>query len=448
MNRRCLITIVMLAITGSAGAADRWLNWRGPNMDGSVDAKGLPLNWSEDKNVIWKAPMPHWAGSSPIVVDGRIYLTAPVRDAGESKSDDKGKRLPGYPTKSDDEGGKHINLICYDANDGKELWQRNISIGNKFLAKHNLASPSPVSDGTYIIAASGSGVVICCDRDGKEQWKYDLQQQHGEFGIYWGYASSPMVYRDTVILQVLQGSSTDNPSFLIALDIKTGERRWYQERKTDATKECPDAYTTPVILQHDGKDQLIISGADWVTAHDPETGKEIWRAKGLNPEKIGNFRICGTPVPMDNGLVVATSREHPIIAVRAGGKGDVTDTHTVWTLDDKRGPDVPSAATDGKYLYLVNDKGIAMCVDGKTGEKVWGPERLLSGPISASPLVANGRVYITNEDCETVVFATGPEYKELATNKLDGGYTLSSWAVSGKRMYLRAGKFLYCLGKL
>jgi len=446
MTIRLLAVVALFTCTGSTLAADQWLNWRGPDMDGSVDAKGLPLTWSESENVIWKTPMPHWAGSSPIVVDGRIYLTAPVRDAGESKSGDKGKRLPGYPTKVDDEGGKQINLLCYNAADGKALWQRNISIGNKFLAKHNLASPSPVSDGTYIIAASGGGVVLCVDRDGNEKWTYDLQEKHGAFGIYWGYASSPMVYRDMVILQVLQGSVTDNPSYLLALDIKTGAQRWYHERKTDATKECPDAYTTPVILKHDGKDQLVISGADWVTAHDPQTGKEIWRAKGLNPDKRGNFRICGTPVPLENGVVVATSREHPIVAVRSGGKGDVTDSHTVWTLDDKRGPDVPSAATDGKYLYLVNDKGIALCVDASNGKKVWGPERILSGPISASPLVAEGRVYITNEDCETVVFATGPEYRELASNTLDGGYTLSSWAVSGKRMYLRAGKFLYCLG--
>jgi len=146
-------------------------------------------------------------------------------------------------------------------------------------------------------------------------------------------------------------------------------------------------------------------------------------------------------------MVVATSRIRPVVAIRAGGSGDVTATHTAWTFDDRKGPDVPSAAYDGKRVYLINDKGFATCLDLKTGKTTWGPERIERGPYSASPVVADGKVYVTNEDCVTTVLKAGDEFEVLATNRLDGGYTLSSWAVADGRMYLRSERYLYCIGQ-
>jgi outer membrane protein assembly factor BamB len=445
MNK-IVLSILFFACTNAAARADAdWTNWRGPAMTGASDARGLPTTWSDDKNILWKSPLPHWAGASPVVADGRIY----VMTASKSEPDDKaevGRKLGRTPVNVSDAGGKDVALLCFDQKSGERLWERRIASGNRFYAKHNMASPSPVTDGRHVWAMTGTGVVACFTANGDKSWEYDLQKEHGEFGLYWGYASSPSLYDDMLIVQVLHGATTKNPSYLLALDKMTGKKKWYVERKTDATQECPDAYTTPVLLTHDGKTSIIVSGADWVTAHDAATGAKRWRATGLNPEKEGNYRICGTPLAVD-GLVIATSRIQPIMAIRAGGTGDVTKSHTAWTYADKKGPDVPSAACDGKYVYLINDKGFATCIDAKTGKAFWGPERIERGPYSASPLVADGKVYITNEDCVTTVLKVGDAFEVLATNRLDGGYTLSSWAVADGRMYLRAEKYLYCIGK-
>lgn len=442
---RCGLALAVLGCVSmrlsQATAGDDWLNWRGPAMTGTSDSRGLPVAWSESKNVVWKTALPHWSGSTPVITGDRIFLLS----ASKSTPDDKAEVGRTLGRKGGDAGGRDILLLCIDKRTGKQMWSKKLSDGNKFYAKHNMASISPVTDGKHVWAVSGTGLIAAYDFEGNRLWDYDLQKAHGEFGLVWGYASSPLLYEDKLIVQVLHGATNKNPSYLLALDKLTGKKHWYVERRTDAEKECPDAYTCPVILKHDGKTQIVVSGADWITAHDPDSGHEIWRATGLNPEKEGNYRICGTPLALD-GMVIATSRIRPIIGVRAGGSGDVTTTHTLWTSDDRKGPDVPSAACDGRYIYLINDRGFASCLDMKTGKSVWGPKRIAGGSYSASPLVADGRIYITNEDCVTTVLKAGPAFEMIGENMLDGGYTLSSWAVSGDRMYLRGGTHLYCIG--
>ena len=187
-----------------------------------------------------------------------------------------------------------------------------------------------------------------------------------------------------------------------------------------------------------------MSGADYLTGHDPRTGREIWRAGGLNPEKRGNYRICGSPVPVGD-LIIAPSRVKPVLAIRVGGTGDVTDSHFAWKLA-KGGPDVPTPVSDGKYLYVVNDSGLVSCVEVKSGQVVWGPQRTARGTVSASPLLADGKLYITNESATTTVLQAGGEFRILATNELDDDHTLASLATSGKQLFLRTSTHLYCLG--
>lgn len=447
-SRPAAVIIVMsmfLAACQPAQADGNWPQWRGPDLAGRSDAKGLPKTWSETDNIIWKTPLPCWAGSTPVIWGEHIFLTSPSRSGEGDDEGDIGRRLRSMPVGATGPGGKDVLLFCINKRDGAIRWSKKLSGGNKFYAKHNMASPSPVTDGRHVWAVSGTGVVAAYDYEGRRVWTRDLQEEYGEFGLYWGYASSPLLYMDMLIVEVLNGATNDNPSYVVAFDKLTGKNVWKVERKTDAVAECPDAYTTPTVLSQKGRDLIIISGADYVTAHDPKNGKEVWRAGGLNPQKQKNYRICGSPTVV-NGLVVATSRERPIIAVRGGGKGDVTESMTAWTYDGRKGPDVPSAATDGKYLYLIHDNGFATCLDAKTGREVWGPERIEGGPYSASPLVAEGRVYVTNEDAVTTVLEAGPEFKPLHVNRLDGGYTLSSFAVSGDRLYLRTAEALYCIG--
>jgi outer membrane protein assembly factor BamB len=235
---------------------------------------------------------------------------------------------------------------------------------------------------------------------------------------------------------------TDDPSYLLRIDKATGKTVWRVERPTQARFESPDAYTTPALLRYATSTEIVVTGGDVVTGHDPATGKELWRANGLNPSNDGSYRIVASPVVYD-GLIIAPSRERPLLALKAGGRGDVTRSHVLWSFNS--GPDVPTPVTDGTYLYIVNDRGIMWCLDAKTGKEVYGRQRLRSGTYSGSPVVADGKIYVTNEDGVTVVVKTGPTFQVLGENDFDD-YTLSSPAISDGQIFIRTSKFLYAIG--
>jgi outer membrane protein assembly factor BamB len=264
--------------------------------------------------------------------------------------------------------------------------------------------------------------------------------------LNWGYASSPLLYDGKLIIEVLHGSHTREPSYVVAFDGETGEVLWRVERPTDAPQESPDAYTTPALLKTSSGPQIVISGADYVTGHDPATGKEIWRAAGINPNRERDYRVVGSPFVVDE-MLFAPTRKTPILAFRGDDGGRISEKNLLWKFEGKGAPDVPTPVSDGTYFYMVDDRGLATCLDAKTREVFWGPERTALGNVSASPVLADGKVYIVNEAGTTTVLAAGPEFKVLATNELDGGYTLSSPAISGSRIYLRTADHLYCLGE-
>jgi outer membrane protein assembly factor BamB len=455
-----LLACSALALRLQPADDQNWPQWRGPEGNGISRATNLPVSWAPDKNIVWKTELPAWSGSTPVIWGDRIFLTSPSKSAGgntdgaqpvlASLQEPQRPQRPGGGRRGGfgqgrDPGGQQLLLLCISKTDGKPLWQRELDTGNRVYMKHNNTSPSPVTDGKYVWVVTGTGAVAAFDMGGKEIWKRNLQKDYGQFGLNWGYGSSPLLYQGKLIIEVLHGNNTDDPSYIVALDSATGKEVWKQERPTDAPRESPDAYTTPAVLTVDGKTQIVISGGDYVTGHDPATGKEIWRASGLNPTKQGNYRIVGSPVIAD-GMIYAPSRNRPIIALKAGGTGDVTG-NTVWKYEDPGGPDVPTPVSDGKYFYMVNDRGMVICLGAKTGKLIYGPERTANGTVDASPLLADGKLYITNENAVTTVVAAGPEFKVLATNELDGSYTLSSIAVSGKQLFIRTGTHLYCIGE-
>jgi outer membrane protein assembly factor BamB len=206
--------------------------------------------------------------------------------------------------------------------------------------------------------------------------------------------------------------------------------------------ESPDAYTTPALLEYGGTTEIVLTGGDVVTGHDPATGKELWRADGLNPSHDPNYRIVASPVTFGD-LIIAPTRERPLLVLKAGGRGDVTRSHLLWSFSN--GPDVPTPVTDGKYLYVVNDRGIMFCLDARTGAEFYGRQRLRAGTYSASPVLADGKIYITNEDGVTSVLKAGPQFSVLAENEFDD-YTLSSPAISGGQIFFRTTKFLWAVG--
>jgi outer membrane protein assembly factor BamB len=236
---------------------------------------------------------------------------------------------------------------------------------------------------------------------------------------------------------------TDEPSYLLRMDAATGKTLFKQDRPTTARRESPDSYVTPQLLRYDGKVEIVLNGGDCVTGHDPDTGKELWRSWGLNPTGDGNFRIIASSVTRD-GIVYAPTRVRPFLAIKAGGRGDITKSHVLWKFEN--GPDVPSPVTDGKYLYLPNDRGIVWVLDAKTGQEVYGSKRIAPAIYSSSPVLADGKVYITNEEGTTTVLKAGGAFEVLAENKL-GEYTLSSPAVSDGQIFLRTEQYLYCIGQ-
>jgi outer membrane protein assembly factor BamB len=406
-----------VVLAGAFAAAADWPEWRGPERTGRSPARGLPVRWSATDNVAWRLPLPSGSGSTAIISGDRVFLN--VAD------------------------GPQVALWCVDRGTGRVSWKRPLgpSAGHAHR-KHNMSTPSPVAGAGRVFAMTGTGAVKGFTREGRELWARDLQKDYGKFGLQWGYGSSPLLEGDVLYVQVLHGSYTSEPSYLLGLEAASGKTRFRVERRTPATRESPDAYTTPAVARRDGKAEIVVTGGDVVTGHDPATGRELWRASGLNPESDGNYRIVASPVAVGD-VVVAPTRVRPMLALRAFGRGDVTRTHRVWSFD--RGPDVPTPATDGQHLYVVTDKGVLWCLDLLTGKPIYGPERLAVGTYSASPLLADGKLYVTNEDGLTTVVKAGPAFERLAENPLPG-FTLSSPVADSGRVFVRTSEALFCIG--
>jgi outer membrane protein assembly factor BamB len=339
--------------------------------------------------------------------------------------------------------GPNLALWALDRANGTVRWKRPLGGGNRRMMKQQMSSPSPVTDGRTVWVMTGTGVFKAFDLAGAELWARDIQKEYGRFGLQWGYASSPLLTEDALYVQVLHGMHTDDPSYLLRIDKATGRTVWRVNRPTQARFESPDAYTTPALLRHGGATEVVVTGGDVVTGHDPASGKELWRANGLNPSNDGSYRIVASPVVFGD-LLFAPSRERPLLALKPGGRGDVSSSHVLWTFNN--GPDVPTPVTDGTYLYSINDRGILYCLDAKTGKTVYGPQRLRNATYSGSPVLADGKIYVTDEDGVTTVFQAGPKFAMVAENDL-GDYTLSSPAVSDGQIFVRTASMLYAIGK-
>jgi outer membrane protein assembly factor BamB len=398
--------------------AENWPQWRGPNLNGVSGETNLPLRWSAKENIAWKLAMPGKTGATPIIWGDRIFLNVAERD-------------------------HNLYLWCVDKGKGTLLWKKLITGGNYEINKQNMSSPSPVTDGTNVFAMTGVGVLKAFDFSGQELWMREIQKDYGKFGLNWGYASSPLLYDDSLYVQVLHGMKTRDPSYILRLDKKTGKTVWRVERPTAAIRESPDSYSTPQLLKYADRAEIVVLGGDCVTGHEPATGKEVWRGNGLNPTNNPAFRTIASAVVYGD-IVYAPTRERPLIAFRAGGRGDITESHKLWSFNN--GPDVPTPVTDGKYFYSVNDRGITWCLDARTGQQVWGGKRVKPGTYSASPVLADGKIYITSEEGLTTVIKAGDQFEVLAENDL-GDYTLSSPAISDGRIYIRTTEYLYAIGK-
>lgn len=417
MVARATWLFLVIGVIAATGFAENWPQWRGPLLNGISSEKNLPTRWSAEENVTWKLAMPSWTGATPVIWGERIFLNVAQEN--------------------------DLYLWCVDRTKGETIWKKLLGGGNTKMRKQNMSSPSPVTDGNSVWVMTGTGVLKAFDFNGNEQWARDVQKDYGRFGLNWGYASSPLLYEDALFVQVLHGMRTDEPSYVMRIDKKTGKTVWKVDRPTAAITESPDSYTTPALLRYGTATEIVITGGDCVTGHDPATGKELWRANGLNPENHPFYRIVASPVVFE-GVVYAPTRVKPLLAIRSGGRGDVTKSHKLWEFAN--GPDVPTPVTDGKYFYIADDRGVMFCLDAKTGQAVWGPQRIKPGTYSSSPVLADGNLYVTNEDGLTTVVKAGPKFEVVAENNLND-YTLSSPAISDGQIFMRTAQYLYCIGK-
>jgi outer membrane protein assembly factor BamB len=414
---RLATSVFALLSLASVAPAENWPQWRGPNLNSVSGESSLPVKWTTTENITWKLPLPAWSGSTPIIWGDHIFLNV----AG---------------------GDGSLYLWSVDRRGPKVEWKKLLGDGDHKERKQNMSSPSPVTDGKHVWALTGTGVLKAFDFQGNEVWAREIQKEYGKFGLNWGYASSPLLYEDSLYVQVLHGMKTKDPSYLLRVDKLTGKTLWRIERHTEAIRESPDSYSTPAVAKIDGRMELIVLGGDVVTGHDIKTGEEIWRVKGFNPQNNPSFRTIASATFYD-GLVYAPTREKPLQTFKPGGSGDITK-NVLWQF--MNGPDVPTPVIDGKYFYSINDRGIVYVLDAKTGQEIYGGQRIKPGTYSSSPILADGKIYITNEDGLTTVLKAGAQFEILAENNLDD-YCLSTVAISEGQIFLRTTQALWCIGK-
>ena len=402
MGRDRVLGVLLSLCVLARVSAEEWPQFRGPTGQGHSAESNVPLEWSESRNLVWKTRVPGSGWSSPAVAGGRIWLTTAVKERGSS-----------------------LRAIAFDVDSGREVVNTEVfraRNADPLNAKNTLASPTPIVDGDRVYVHFGADGTAALGRSGEILWKIRLpyDSQHGNGG-------SPVLYRDLLIVSC-DGS---DEAFIAAIDTGTGKIRW----KTPRRRPWDQAYSTPLVIRVGDRDQVVSIGAYRAAAYDPESGKEIWRVGYADGFSNVPRQVFG------HGLVyIATGFQQPtLLAVRADGTGDVTKTHVAWTL--RRGaPLTPSPLLVGDELYLVNDGGIATCLDARTGSIHW--QQRLDGGFSASPIAADGRIYFLSEDGVATVIAPGKAFRRLASNALDGA-TLASMAVSGGSIFIRSHSHLY-----
>ncbi len=382
-----------------------WPRWRGPSGQGVVEGTGYPDRWSATTNVLWKRPVPGRGHSSPIVWGDRIFLTT---------SRDRGRR---------------VSILSFRRSDGALLWQADAPTGRaeRHHGKNSPSSATVTTDGERVYASFGSRGMLAVDFDGNVVWHRDL----GRIDNYHGPAGSPLLYRDSVIIYQDQNGG----AFVTALDARTGETRWRTERAARV------GWGTPIAISVGDHDELIVSSQRLVQSYNPSTGEELWRCDGMLREVI--------PTPaVGHGLVYcASGRAGPTLAIRPGGRGDVTRTHVEWSTT-RGSPFVPSPMVHGDYLYQINDmSSIITCLNARTGGTVW--QERLGRPrregISASPIIVDDKLFVTNDEGQTFVLKTGPDFELLHVNDI-GTRTLASPALVDGIWYIRTADELFAIG--
>ncbi|MDF1861492.1 MAG: PQQ-binding-like beta-propeller repeat protein [Verrucomicrobiales bacterium] len=407
MKRLCLASLVTLLLSSSGLHADNWPNWRGPYFNGASQETGFPEKFSPTEGVAWKAQLPGEGASTPVVWDDAVFLT------------------------SIDESKDGILGIRISAKTGEIVWAKKFGDGLRHDERSTFAGSSPVTDGKTVYFFSGAGDLAAYDFDGNQLWYRNIEKDYGAFAFQWTFSSSPQLYGDTLYLQVLQrdtkvnGRGSDKEpidSYLLAMDPASGKTKWTHIRPSDAVQESREAFSTPIPILHEGRPELVITGGDCITGHDPETGKELWRWGTYNPERIGHWRLVPSPVYGQGTFLVCAPKGSPIYAIEAGGNGKVLGTANIWTTEGKEvTADVPTPLFYDGYFYVLNGRNkFLTCLHPGSGKVVW--SQAINGKVKleASPTGVDGKIYLMSHLGEVFVYSAGPDGGQLLNSTTFG----------------------------
>lgn len=422
-----LTLATLFAGTATSSLADNWPSWRGPEGNGISQEKNLPTEWSPTRNVAWKIALPGPAGATPVVWDDHIFLTS-VNDDGE------------------------LLLMAINTS-GEKLWQQVVATGNKTARgdEGNSASPSPVTDGKHVWVFMGEGTLGCYSFDGKELWKFNVQDRYGKFSIQFGMSSTPVLDDGVLYLQLIhgEGDPQTREACVVALEAESGKEIWNVARPSDAEAENEHSYASPMLYKDGQRKFLLSHGADFIVAHDLKDGKELWRCGGLNSRTDTTLpydptlRFVASPVSAPGLIVVPTAKQHPVLAIRPDGQGDITNAKEqhVWTW--KRTPDVPTPVIVDDLVYLCMENGNLTVLEAQTGKEVYS-EATRRQRHRASPVYADGKLYLTSRDGHVNVVQAGRAFKILADNDL-GEDQSASPVISNGTIYLRTFQHLWAI---
>lgn len=418
MNFRLLLISFALGFATLGVRADNWPQWRGALHDAVSRETGLPTEWSDTKNVLWKAALPGMGSATPAVWGDRIFLTS--------------------------EDANDLVLLCLGT-DGKLLWRQKLGEGSSKArgGEGNSASPSPCTDGKLVFALMGTGDFAAFDFSGREVWRLNLQERYGKFSYDFGMHSTPVLHDGRLYLQLIHPRA----QVVVALDAATGKEVWKVNRPSDGKAECLNSYATPCLWVR-GKDaRLITHGNDYAIAHNLTDGKEVWRLGDLNPKDRYNatLRFVTSPVAVADLIIIPTAKNGAVVAVSpdatgvisAGGKGEA------WRVPSGT-PDVPSPVVFDGRVFLCRENGVLTCLDAKTGKQFFS-ERFHAQTYRASPVMADGKLILTAKDGTFTVVKPGEKLEILGKNKLADQFTASP-ALAGGRLYLRGFASLYAIG--
>lgn len=428
MNK--FIYVILLLLLPLTLCTENWPNWRGPFLNGSSTEINLPTEWSTSKNVKWTCKLQGISAGTPVIWEDKIFVTSFEKTSGE------------------------LLAMCINKTNGKVLWKLTAWTGNLFKRNNNPASISPVTDGNYVYFYFGTGQLIACTMEGKKIWERNITDKYGKFQIKFGYSSSPLLYNDKLYISVLHGMvSKKNPintprpdSYLLCIDTKTGNDIWRHIRKTDAIYESVDCYNTPYKLEVDNTVQIILNGADYVTAHNPETGNEIWRSDNYNLKNNHMYRTIPSSVGYKGIVIAPESRGMSIFAYPANKKETLTINDRLWI--QKNAPDVCTPLIYKDKLFVLDGKRKTIsCIEPISG-KVFQKKQIQSTAfLYTSPTGADNKIYCMNLKGEVFIFSADEKLKLLNHIIMNEPNKGSSISVSDNKIFIRTNTKLYCIGK-